>query len=415
MKKWYYWVVFVSCCFLTAGSIGICINSVGIFYTPVSEALGVGRGAFAMHTTISNVVVGLCSPLVVNLFLRYNTKLLLAAGVLLSVVSTLLMGFSTGLVSFYVLGVVRGIGCALFSNVPVTMIIGNWFEKRHDLVVGIVFCFSGLGGVLFNSLFSVLIEAYGWEVTYMFVALVMLVVSLPAALLLYYRPVQVGLQPFGRKAEEASPLPEAGAPAALPQELPEAKPPVSIFSSSFILVSVFSVLAVFVTGFGQHIPGYADHAGLGASLGATMLSAAMVGNIVFKLLIGVLSDKFGPVKASAVMIAVNIVSLGMFSFLGADSYIALFIAASLLFGTMYSIGAVGIPLLTRYVFGTESYAAIYGYISLLCNISGAVALSVIGYVYDFLGAYTVATVGCMVFGVINLGLLWVIQRKKKRV
>ena len=34
------WYVLVVCCGLAASSIGISINSSGVFYTPVSESLG---------------------------------------------------------------------------------------------------------------------------------------------------------------------------------------------------------------------------------------------------------------------------------------------------------------------------------------------------------------------------------------
>ena len=41
------WLVLVVCCGLAASSIGISINSSGVFYTPVSEDLGIMRGTFS--------------------------------------------------------------------------------------------------------------------------------------------------------------------------------------------------------------------------------------------------------------------------------------------------------------------------------------------------------------------------------
>ena len=45
MKK--HWLVLVCCCGLAAASIGISINSSGVFYTPVSKNLHMLRGTFA--------------------------------------------------------------------------------------------------------------------------------------------------------------------------------------------------------------------------------------------------------------------------------------------------------------------------------------------------------------------------------
>lgn len=50
MKK--HWSVLICCCGLAAASIGISINSSGVFYTPVSKSLHMLRGTFSMHMTL---------------------------------------------------------------------------------------------------------------------------------------------------------------------------------------------------------------------------------------------------------------------------------------------------------------------------------------------------------------------------
>ena len=42
-------IVLIVCCGLAASSIGVCVNSAGVFYTPVSESLGIMRGTFSMQ------------------------------------------------------------------------------------------------------------------------------------------------------------------------------------------------------------------------------------------------------------------------------------------------------------------------------------------------------------------------------
>ena len=76
------WLVLVVCCGLAASSIGISINSSGVFYTPVSEDLGIMRGTFSMHMTIFSIVTAMSAlivPKIMNKFsyflnnLRYYT------------------------------------------------------------------------------------------------------------------------------------------------------------------------------------------------------------------------------------------------------------------------------------------------------------------------------------------------------
>jgi len=57
-----HWKVLLVLCGLSASSVGICINSVGVFYAPVSESLEVLRGTFAVHATISSIDCGSYCP-----------------------------------------------------------------------------------------------------------------------------------------------------------------------------------------------------------------------------------------------------------------------------------------------------------------------------------------------------------------
>lgn len=55
MKK--HWSVLIYCCGLAAASIGISINSSGVFYTPVSKSLHILRGTFSMHMTLFSLAL----------------------------------------------------------------------------------------------------------------------------------------------------------------------------------------------------------------------------------------------------------------------------------------------------------------------------------------------------------------------
>ncbi len=59
MKK--HWSVLIYCCGLAAASIGISINSSGVFYTPVSKSLHILRGTFSMHMTLFSLATAIMS------------------------------------------------------------------------------------------------------------------------------------------------------------------------------------------------------------------------------------------------------------------------------------------------------------------------------------------------------------------
>ena len=51
-----YAIVAVAVCLMACGTMGL-PNAYGVFYTPMSEALGGGRGAVTAHMSIANLVI----------------------------------------------------------------------------------------------------------------------------------------------------------------------------------------------------------------------------------------------------------------------------------------------------------------------------------------------------------------------
>ena len=149
-----------------------------------------------------------------------------------------------------------------------------------------------------------------------------------------------------------------------------------------------------ITSVTQHLPGYGESLGFPLTSCAILLSSGMMGNIVSKLVIGSLSDHFGEIKATLMMITVNI--LGIF-----------------LFGSCYSLGAVAVPLLTKYFFKTKNYARAFPTISFASNVGAAISLSMVGYIYDFFGSYIYAFIIALVMVFVSILLLMITTKTKE--
>ncbi len=129
----------------------------------------------------------------------------------------------------------------------------------------------------------------------------------------------------------------------------------------------------------------AENFGLGAAVGATMLSASMVANTVGKIVLGALVDRFGGRKSILLYCCLVIVAILMFLFVRGP--LAMVVAA-VFYGLCYSIGTVGITMMTRDVFGVENYTRVYPTMSFGGNVANAAFSSIIGFMYDFSGGYT---------------------------
>lgn len=391
-----HWIVLLCCCGLAGASIGVSINTSGVFYEPVSQSLGILRGNFAMHMTIFSVVTAITALFVPRILKKVNYKVLLFIGVIVATLSTAAMSLGQSLMTFYALGAIRGMSTGLFSAVTLTMVVNNWFDEKHGLATSLVFSTSGLMGTILSPVFTKCIVLFGWQVSYLIKAAILCVLCLPALLHPYhFQPQDDGLLPYGYQVHNQ-------------KETTKVSGQFHYGQMAFIAFFIFGILSSFITGVTQHLPGYAQSIGLSVSTGALLLSAAMMGNIISKMIIGVLSDKIGALKATISMMILNGVSVVL---LITSSSSMIMIVAAFLFGTCYSIGAVALPLLTKYFFGIENYNQVFPKISFAGNMGAAIALSLVGYVYDFFGSYYYAFLLVLIIIAICFSLLFIAHKK----
>ena len=394
-----HWATLAACCGIAASSIGMLTNSAGVFYSPVAAALGVGRGAFALHTSLCTLLAGFLSPVAARLMKKFPIRLLLTIGILFSCGSTALMSVTHSIWGFYVLGLAKGIGFAFCTLMPITTIIGNWFEARRGMATGIALAFSGLGGAIFSPMLTSLIQSVGWEKAYLLSAVISVVLAL---LTLHYTPEEIGLAPYG------------GRPRPLRQESGKADktaPKVNVIGPALWFLCFLTLFNTAITGIAQHFPGISESWGMASQVGAAMISAGMVGNIVSKLLIGVLSDKIGPFAACRTMMCTNLAALTIL-LLVAPRASAVALAAAFFYGAVYSVSATGLPLLTRRLFG-ENYASAFSVVTLFTNTGSAFSLTIVGLIYDLTGGYTLALIGGILLDCANLVLLSLLSRREK--
>ena len=378
------WLVLVVCCGLAASSIGISINSSGVFYTPVSEDLGIMRGTFSMHMTIFSIVTAMSALIVPKIMNKFSYKLILILSVLISVISTGMMAYSRNIYIFYLLGAIRGFSTGLFSIVPLTMIVNGWFEKNHGLATSIVFGFSGLAGAICSPILARCIEVLGWETAYIVKAGIILALCLPAV-----------IYPFEVTAKDEGKLPFGYSTNEIINKNINKNQRFDFMTTIFISFCIFALINTTITGITQHLPGFAQSIGYSASVGASLLSAG--------------SDKIGPVKASITMIVIN--TLGVILLMSGLS--SMIIVGAFLFGSIYSVGAVGLPVLTKYFFGIDNYSKVFPIISFLSNLGAAFALTLVGYIYDFTNSYNFSFILAIGINTICLILTFVITKENK--
>lgn len=392
-----HWMVLACVSFMFAASAGIINNVIGVFYTPVSESLGILRGTFALHATITMVLVGIVSLFTPRLIRRFGWKPVLSMGIALAFIGTAGMAFTNHLGGFYLLGALRGIGSGLFGLVPMTILINNWFHQKNGLAISLASAFSGLIGMIFAPIFAGVVANFGWRTGFIAMGATIVVLALPAILYPYQlSPQQENLLPYGYKSNETV------ANLAFSEKTRE-DANLKTISISFVAMIVFSILHTNILGMNQHLSSYGESIGMSLQLSGYMLSAAMLGNISFKLMIGPLSDRVGAIKSTIVMNAVNVAGL-VILILWPVALPSVF--AAFLFGSVFSVGSVALPLLSNQFFGKELSEKVFPILTFTSSIGSAFSNTMVGYIYDFTGSYQTAFLIAIVFQLVNLVMLF---------
>ena len=388
-------LVLVAMCGLLASGVGLVTNVSGLFFTPVAEEFGVGKGAASLMATICNIAFAFGGMFVPRILSEKTLKPLLIGATVTLAASTAALCLCPGIVPMYALCVLRGVAAGLLGFVFVTTVLNNWFVANIGLATSIAMGCSGIAGAAFSPVVSGVIGSAGWRGGFVMVGILTVILNLPAILFLpSVDPKTKGLAPLGGSLEpRESTDHKANDGKALP-----------IDGLVFAAVLGYALLSSAATALPQHFPGLAETYALDAAAGATMLSACMVANTAGKILLGALIDRIG--TKISVLIYAALVALALVMLLFVHGPIIVVVAAAL-FGLCYALATVGISMLTRDAFGLENYGKTYPTISLVGNIANASFASIVGFMFDFSGGYTstlimflvmmVALVGTVVF------------------
>lgn len=398
----------IVCCF---GPCAFALSCAGIYFTPVSESLGVGRGTFALYLTIMLVVTALILPVLGKVTETRDLRLVLSGGVVCIGLPLVAMSFFDSVWQFYVAGAIMGVGLAEMLVLTVPTLINRWFRKNVGFYIGLCMAFTGIGGAVFNLLGGYLIASgpEGWRTGYLVFGILCLVMALPFTLLcVRSHPSDMGLLPVGAESLAQD---GAGAQAAKPTGIPAKK---AMRTSAFFILAVFAALANLGMNFYQYLPSYASSLTQFpdvVAIAASIASAAMLGQALGKILIGIINDKLSVKSGLFFAMVCGLAGLCIMLLVPGMAWVML--VGGFAFGIFYASGTVLIPLMTRTIFGTLEYSSIYSRIAMVGSLCGAFAVTFWGVMVDSLGFdLTFGMMMAVIMLLIVLGVLSLSAAKK---
>jgi MFS family permease len=377
-SRFFYGYVIVAMCFLLFMTIMGLSTSFGLFFNPLIKELGWTRtdtsGAFSANIMVGGIF-GIIGGLLSD---KLGPRIVLPIAGAASALGYYLISHMSTVWQFYIFfGLIGGMGSNVY--VPALSSVARWFVRRRSMMSGIAFSGSGFGLVVMPVLINWFLSAYGWRQALVIMSIIILLVTILAAVFLRSSPSEMGLLPYGARSKES-------------------KDPGSDDRSISVKTALASkeawLLFLSLVGYGfcffafqVHIAVHATDVGISSAGAASILTALGVATIVGQLGLGGLGDKFGYKRAY--FLGLCCVVLAAFTIIFATQLWTFFIFAALL-GLAFGNCSTQESPLVAWLFGLASHGTLLGFFAFSWTCGAAIGPLVFGYIYDHSGSYQYA-------------------------
>ncbi|MCC7199718.1 MAG: MFS transporter [Gammaproteobacteria bacterium] len=397
-----WWVVLAAGVGLATGVAAINVFAFGVFQQPLIDAFGWSRTEIALTLLLVTVVTVFTSPFVGSLVdLHGVRRVALPSIVLMAAALASLYWLTPNLWHFYLVYALMPILGGGTSSVAYARAITRWFDRRRGLALGVALAGVGVGGMVIPRLTQALIDAYGWRLAYVGLAVLCVVVTLPvAALFLRDSPEERGLAPDGDVVS-----PAAAAAGGGPVRVGLDRAGAMRTRRFWLLIGAFLVLGVAIGGVMLQLIPILRARGVDATTSAGILSLLGASSVVGRIGAGYLVDRFHAPHVAIGFLLGPILGVALLA-TGATGYGAA--AAAILVGLAAGAEVDVLAYLVGRYFGTRSYAELYGYQYSMWTLGSGFGPLLTAIAYDRLGGYEPALwayVGCFVVACVMLARL----------
>jgi MFS family permease len=369
--------------------VGIALWGLPFFYDFMVQQFGWTRAQVTSGNALSKLVVGPLFGFVAGWMVdHFGPRMLMIAGILMAGAALVGLGSISTLGMFYVCYMLNALGYVCGGPLPIQVLLARQFEKSRGKAMGIAYLGIGLGGAAVPWISHSFVQVWGWQSALRVLGLLVLAISLPAALLSKDPP----------RLADASP-PKENLP---PAKLAESRR--AFLTIPFFLLTIGSMFSIAaVSGTQQNLKLF-----LSLDLRFTqdqatrVLSLVLVFSIAGRLLVGWLADRF-PTKY--VMLLIYLFVGGAIPLLLAGRSPASLYTFAAVFGIGLGGDYMIVPLMTAEIFGMQFLGRLLGVILTAGSVAEAVSPWLVGRLRDTTGSYTagfLTLVGMAILGAIAI-------------
>jgi MFS family permease len=177
---------------------GVLYYAFSVFLTPMETDLGWSRAETTSAFSLALLLSGFAAIGAGRWLDRHGARVLMTAGSCMGVVLVLAWASASTLIVFYVVWAAIGVVMATVLYEPAFAVITVLFDRKRVRGLTALTLIAGFSSTILLPLSAWLVEAQGWRMALVSLAVILAVGTIPAhAFLLRRRPEDLGLHPDG--------------------------------------------------------------------------------------------------------------------------------------------------------------------------------------------------------------------------
>lgn len=382
-KKIYYgWYIVAASLFIIILD-GLLLYSFGVFLPYINDEFGLSRAEGSSLFAFRSLILAPGFIIAGRLIDKYDPRIVIFCGGSIAALGMILSGFAANmwqLILFY--SVFVGIGDTVLY-ITCVAVISRWFTKKRALEIGIITTGVPLSGLITNPLTASLINNFGFRYALFSLGGIMLVTLLAAFVLRGY-PKDLGLKPYGEENNEDDVALTKGVSTNNYKKEWTALEAISTpnywimyvmytlaFITFLIIVTQFYNFEIDLNISAIAAAGPAAAIGLGSIIGRTILTSLLAEVLEYRKVLFVCLVAQG----SSIILLLTFDQIWAFYLFG------------VLFGFFYSAIVPIFPTLLAKFYGLKAMGAIYGIFGTSYSLAAIGAPILAGYVFDITGSY----------------------------
>ena len=394
----YKWVIVGLCFLMMFTCLGFGSGIRGHFTVPITDYLGITRGAFSFNETFRFATTSIVNLFFGFLVAKFGAKKMMLGGFIAIALSMLSYSFATDVALIYLGGILLGLGIAWTGTTLVGYIVAKWFKERRGTVMGVVLCANALGSALASKIIVepiVNTSATGYQTAYHIIAISVAVVGL--LMMIFYREPKENEGESGVvKGKKKRGRVWSGI------EFKDAvKKP--YFYCAIICIAGTGII---LQGTGNVAIAHMTDVGITSEMRANISVLSSVLLMVMKFGSGWMYDKFGLRLTISICSICAILELAALCFISNTPLgTILLVVRAVLSAIALPLETIIIPLYASDLFGEKSYSKMLGVFISASTAGCALGSPIMNMCYDALGSYITPFIVCMVIMAVVVVLL----------